>query len=148
MRRRKMKKWIMILLICLMSATAFAGPVVPDAVMDVMLQYIEDNATRLHIMSAAPDAATGYTDVTASLGVVTIDSGDFTIAAGSTSGRKTTISAQTITATGNGTVTHWALMNAAGDTCYDSGTVTSKVVTNASVYEFESVDLTEIRDAQ
>ena len=140
----KFKKFLLVMVLVLIAGFAFAGPDVPDVVKNVLLQYIEDNAARLHIVSDSSIP----TDVSNTLGNVTIDASDFTIADGDTSGRKTTIAAQNITTTGAGTARHWMLTNAAGDTIYDIGTITAKVVENAAVYEFATVNLTEVRDAQ
>jgi len=143
---KKMKKFTQVLLIIallVIPILAFSGMDVPDTVKDVLLQYIEDQATRLYIVS---DESTP-TDVSGSLGYVTIDSGDFTIADGDTSGRKTTIAAQEITTTGAGTARHWVLTDET-PTIIDIGTITPKVVESAAVYEFATVNLTEVRDAQ
>jgi hypothetical protein len=80
------------------------GKKIPDAQMDVTLNDIKNNANIYHICSAEPANYAGIAAV--SLGSVAVDSADFIVGDGDTSGRKITVGQQTVTPTGNGDVTH------------------------------------------
>ena len=140
---KHMKRSIFTLLILLIPAMSFAGAWIADAALDALLSHVETNSVRLHIVSDS----TTPTDVTNTLGNVTIDGDDMALA-DDTSGRKLTITAQNITASGTGTARHWVLCNAAGDTLYAVGTATSKSLTETYVYEFAAADLISVGDAE
>lgn len=136
---------ICLFLAILIPAVAFAGAFVTDSAYDAALDYVA-TATRLDITSdtstpANLDNTLGNVTVTAGDG-----NGDFTIANGDTSGRKLTVSAQEITATGSGTAKHWVL--SVSGTILATGTVTDKSITSSSVYEFPATNVYEVRDAQ
>lgn len=138
-----MKKLMFLFL--LIPSIAFAGAYVTDSAYDAALDYVA-TATRLDITSdtstpANLDNTLGNVTVTAGDG-----NGDFTIADGDTSGRKLTVGAQEITATGNGTAKHWVL--SLSGTILATGTVTDKTITSGSTYEFPATNVYEVRDAQ
>jgi len=123
---------------------AFGSAYIPDSYYTDFVEAVtSDSATRLYIVS---DSSTP-TDVSGSLGYVAVDSGDFTTDDGDTSGRKSTISAQEITATGTGTARHWVLTDET-PTIINVGTMTEKAVTSGETYQFTEKNLTEARDAQ
>ena len=75
-----------------------------DDCIDAALGYLRDNANELVLLSADP--GTSYTQAHSAfaLGKIAVDSSDFTIANGDTSGRKATVAAQSsigVGATGN-----------------------------------------------
>ena len=80
---------------------------VADAVLDAALTEIA-TSTRLVVCSGEPANFAGISAVT--LASVTVDGGDFTIADGTTSGRKTTVAEQAgVSITASGDATHVAL---------------------------------------
>jgi hypothetical protein len=83
----------------------------PD-VLDGSLNIVKNNATRMTVCDGEP---TTYTEANAtfSLGSVTIDSSDFTLAAGDVSGRKATVAAQSVPLTADGEANHVALLDVA-----------------------------------
>lgn len=82
---------------------------ISDNAMDAASDYIADACTYLHLCTGEPEE---YADVAGvSVGTVAIDDTDWTNADGATSGRKTTLAAQTITPSGSGTVTHLAVVS-------------------------------------
>lgn len=96
-----------------------------DSIMDAALGVI-DNSTRMVVTSAQPANFAGIAAV--ALADVTLDSGDFTIANGDTSGRKVTIGAQSgVTVDASGTATHVCLDN--GTTLLYVTTCTSQALT-------------------
>lgn len=122
---------------------------VPDTAIDLVLQWVDDSVA-MHVCSAAP---TTYTEATSTynLGSVALTpgdgNGDFTIADGDIDGRKLTVSAQSITASGAGTATHIALVTT-GDTTLRLVTelAASKVVASGHIVSLSSFDHV-IRDA-
>lgn len=116
---------------------------IPDAVMDIALTDIKTNVDEVHLCAGAP---ADHTDVAAhSLGHVHVDTDDFTIADGDTSGRKITLATQTITADANGTADHVVCVDA-GTAIKAITTISSKVLVSTTDYSIEAVDLWEIRD--
>lgn len=84
---------------------------VHNDVLDAALNYIKDNCTRLVVCSAEPTTF-AEANATYALADVTVDSTDFTVADGDTSGRKVTVAAQTgVSVDTSGTVTHVALLD-------------------------------------
>jgi len=84
------------------------GKICTNGAFDAMLGYF-DNSTRLTVCTGEP---TTYAQATSaySLAIVTIDSGDFTIADGDSSGRKVTVAQQSGISIGTtGTASHVAL---------------------------------------
>ncbi|MGI9202659.1 MAG: hypothetical protein ACR2Q3_01545 [Woeseiaceae bacterium] len=83
-----------------------------DAVMDAALSETKDNATQIHVCATEPTTRTEAvtTNQLASGALVT---GDFTLANGDTSGRKSTCAAQTgLTIDNTGTADHIAITDA------------------------------------
>jgi len=121
------------------------GAFVIPAALDAALAYLA-TATRLDITSdtitpANLDNTLGNVTVTAGDG-----NGDYTIANGDISGRKLTLGAQEILATGSGTAKHWVL--SISGTILATGTVTDKSISSGSTYEFPATNVYEVRDAQ
>lgn len=117
---------------------------VADAVLDEALQYLASNASRMDACSAAP---TSYAEATSTytLANVTLDSDDYTVGDGDTSGRKATIAEQAdIAVTGSDTATHVALTNGS-DTLYyvtECGSValSSDATVTFSAWDIEILD--------
>lgn len=119
--------------------------IVHDDVLDGALNILKNNATRLCICSAQP---TTYTEAitTYELADVTIDSTDFTNANGDTSGRKTTVGAQTsVTVDNSGTATHVALVDVANSKLLYVTTCTSQALTGGNAVNTPAWDI-EIAD--
>lgn len=108
-----------------------------DTGLDQALAWFAD-CDALHICSAQP---TTYAEATStySLGSVALTAGDgngdFTIGNGSVDGRALTVAAQTVaSASGNGTVTHVAIVQSTGTTLrYVTTTASQAVVSGAQV---------------
>lgn len=122
---------------------------VPDAILDAMLDVIADAVDRIDICSTQP---TTYTEATStySLGNVTVTAGDgggdWTIANGDTSGRKLTLAQQTGVSIGSsGTAAHIAGTNGT-DTLYFVTTCTSQAVTSGNTATINTFDI-ELADA-
>jgi hypothetical protein len=135
-----MKRFVLIglFLLCASPAFALTGSL-DNSVLDAALAKIA-TGTRFTWCTAMPANYAGIAAVTKANITVTAGSGngDFLIAAGSVSGRKVTLLAQTsITLTGNGTVTHQ---------CVDDGTTllaclplgTSKTITDYTTEAWDS----------
>lgn len=111
---------------------------VPDAVIDTLLDEVA-TATRMDVTS---DVGTP-TDLTNSLANVTLTAGDgngdFTIAAGDTSGRKLTVTQQSnVSITSDGTALHVVL--SLGGTILDVTTCTSQALTSGGTVTFPAWD--------
>lgn len=119
-----------------------------DSALDAALAHIADNGTRLDLCSSEP---TTYAEATSTftLGNVTLTAsdggGDWTIAAGDTSGRKLTLGAQTVTDTGAGTATHYAITNGV-DTLYATNTMQNVAMDGAGTQDVNAVDVLELQD--
>lgn len=115
-----------------------------DAVADAALQYIEDNVTTLHVCSGDPaDRAAVLTN---SLGNVTIDASDFTIANGDTSGRKSTLAQQSIaSASASGTAAVAALINGSV-LVLKADLASTQAITSGNPITVNAFDCDEIRD--
>lgn len=110
----------------------------PDATIDAMLDQIA-GATAMHAISAYTMDDTYATVVGNSLADVTMAGGDFTKAAGDTSGRKVTVAAKSgVTVDSTGTATHVALVNTSGTTVRYVTTCTSQALTAANTVNFPS----------
>lgn len=106
------------------------GKLVADAVLDAALAYIETNAV---LLTVCADTPTNYSNATTTykLADVAIDGDDMTIADGTVSGRKLTISEQAaITIDSTGTATHICLCSS--DTLLYVTTCTSQALTAAN----------------
>ena len=115
-----------------------------DAMLDAALNYIKNNATIMTVCSAQPTSRTEAV-TTYALADVTVDTGDFTLANGDTSGRKVTVSAQpgvAIDATGE--ATHIALCSGT-DLLYVT-TCTAQQLTQGGTVDVPAWDI-EIADA-
>lgn len=98
-----------------------------DDVLDAALDEIA-TATRMDICTAQPANFAGIAAV--ALADVTLDSGDFTLANGDTSGRKVTVAAQNgILIDTSGTATHVALSRVSDSTLLLVTTCTSQALT-------------------
>lgn len=108
-----------------------------DAALDVV-----SAATRMTLCSSAPANFAGISSV--ALADATLDSGDFSIADGDTSGRKVTVAAQSgIEVDATGTVTHLALDD--GETLLLVTEVTSQALTQGNTADVPAFDY-EIAD--
>jgi hypothetical protein len=119
--------------------------VIPTATMDSMLGVLSA-ATRLFVCSTQPttyaEASTTY-----NLATQTLTSGDFSLAAGDTSGRKVTLAQKTgISVSTGGTALHYALGVSASSTLLVVGTTTSQALTQGGTFTFPATDIDEIRD--
>lgn len=104
----------------------------PDAQQDAALNFVAAS-TRMCVCNAEPttyanaitDYMLAYTAMTAGAG-----NGDFTLAAGTPSGRKVTVTAKSgVTITNSGTATHIALVSVSDTTLRFVTTCTSQVLT-------------------
>lgn len=116
---------------------------IPDAVMDVALNDIKNNADKVHLCAGEPADEADVTNHT--LGNVTVDSSDFTVGDGDTSGRKITLSAQSVTASANGDADHVVIVDT-GTAIKAITTIASKTLASGTSYDIAAVDLWEIRD--
>lgn len=113
---------------------------VPDSYLDKIADAIMADTTHVHMVS---DTATP-TDVTNSLGSVAVTSGDFTKAAGDTSGRKVTLASKNITATADGQKRH--IVGWTGTAITFATPVTVESIANANIYAIPAIDIIEVRD--
>ena len=122
---------------------------VHDDVLDGALNILKNNCTRITVCSTQP---TTYTEgnTTYALADVTVDSADFTNANGDTSGRKTTIGAQSgVLIDTSGTAEHVALLDVANSkllyvtTCTSQGlTANGSNTVNIPAFDIEIADPT------
>lgn len=121
------------------------GKTVHDDVLDGALNVIKNNCTRMTLCSQQP---TSYAEANATyaLADVTMESSDFTLGNGDTSGRKLTVAAQTgVPVDTNGTSTHVALLDAANSkllyvTTHASQALTSGNTANIGAFDIEIAD--------
>jgi hypothetical protein len=121
-----------------------------DDVMTAALQALDD-ATILFICSAAPSS---YSDASATVDLVTHvltpgdGNGDFTIADGSTSGKKLTLGAQSgLTVDHSGTSNYWAIGISASSKLLAYGDITSpQALTAGNTVNLAAFIVDEIRD--
>ncbi len=102
---------------------------VHDDVLDAALNYIANNGNKMVACSAQP---TNYTEAnsTYALADVAMTSGDYTIANGTTSGRKFTTAAKSaVTVDATGTITHIAIIDTVNSKLLFVTTTTSQAVT-------------------
>lgn len=127
------------------------GKLVPDAVLDSMLDVIADGVDRIDICKDTPvDYSTATTAGTHSLGSVAVTAGagggDWTIGNGDTNGRKLTLAQQTGVSIGtSGTATHIAGTDGSS-VFYFATTCTSQAVTSGNTATINTFDI-EISDA-
>lgn len=97
-------------------------------VLDAALNLIKNNANQMVVCSAQP---TTYAEANATykLASVAMAAGDYTLAAGDTSGRKVTMAAKTgISIATSGTATHIALIDTVNSVLYLVTTCTSQAL--------------------
>lgn len=121
------------------------GKSVHNDVLDGAVGYFENNCNKMTLCSAEP---TTYAEANATyaLADVTLDSGDFAVADGDSSGRKMTVSAQSnVPVDTTGTATHVALLDTVNSKLLLVTTMTSKAMTagdyaNVPAFDFEIGD--------
>lgn len=121
-----------------------AKSVHPD-VLDGALGIIRTSVTRLVACSAQP---TSFTQANGSLKLaeVTMATGDFTLAAGDTNGRKVTVAAKpNVTVATSGTANHVALLDVAGSRLIYVTTCPAQALTAGNQVTFNAWDV-EIAD--
>ena len=113
-----------------------------DALMDAGLNYIRSNCDKMTVCSAQPttytEAVTTYAlaDVT-----MTVNTGDYTLANGDTSGRKITVAAKTgVPIDTTGTANHVALVSVGDTTLRAVTTCTSQALTSGGTVDFPAWD--------
>ena len=116
----------------------------PDAVLDTMLDELENTVDMLYVCTDEP---ANYAAIAAlTLASVALDSGDFAIGDGDSSGRKTTVSQQTgISITASGDADHIVLADAANTTLKYVTTCTSQTLTSGGTVTVPAWDI-EIAD--
>ena len=126
------------------------GKLIPDARLDVFLDAIANECTRVTICSTQPTTYTeanstfALADVTVTAGV---GNGDFTKGDGDTNGRKLTLLQQTnVTIDTSGTAQHIALLDVSGTELLAVTTCTSQAVTAGNTATINAFDI-EISDA-
>lgn len=117
------------------------GKAIHDDVMDAALGYIRDNANEFVLLNADP--GTSYTQAHSAyaLGRITVNSADFTLANGDSSGRKVTMSAQSsigLDETGN--CNHFAINDTDNSKVLLVTTVASQAVTSGNAASTPAFD--------
>jgi hypothetical protein len=115
----------------------------PDAMMEASLNYVRSNATRMIACNAQP---TTYTEANATFALadvtMTVNTGDYTLADGDTSGRKITVAAKTaVPIDTSGTATHVALVSVSDTTLRYVTTCTSQALTSGGTVDFPAWDI-------
>ena len=127
------------------------GKLVPDTQLDAMLAVLFATADRVDVCADTPTTyGNATTGGTYSLGNVTVTAGvgngDWTAAAGDTSGRKVTMTQQTgVPVTNSGTATHIAWTDGSA-TLFGVTTCTSQAVTSGNTMTINAFDV-ELQDA-
>lgn len=105
---------------------------------DALLNDIKTNGNKLHLLNADP--GTTFSNIASfTLGNVTVASGDFTLANGTTNGRKVTIAGKTgIAVTAAGTGTHVAVVDTVNSRIKLVTTCTSQAVSNGGTFDIAS----------
>lgn len=107
------------------------GKFTNDSVMDAALNVIKTNAIAMHVCTTIDSTPTRAEVLTASLANVTMASGDFTLADGTTSGRKFTTTAKNgVSVTASGTAVNICLIDATN--VYDVTDCTSQALTSGN----------------
>jgi hypothetical protein len=116
-------------------------PSIANDVLNAALQYIADNADREVVLSGLPANYAAVSGLT--LAAAAIDEADFTLAAGSSTGRKVTVAAQTsVTPSATGTGKYFAIVDDVEDeilaltTCPDLP-LTNGVAVNLNAWTIE-----------
>lgn len=118
---------------------------VHDDVLDAALNYVKTYGDRICVCSAQP---TTYTEATSTyeLADVTVDSSDYTVGNGDTSGRKAAVAQQTsVTVDSSGTATYVAIVDVSETKLLVVTTCTSQAVTAGNTLTINTFDL-EIAD--
>jgi len=112
-----------------------------DAAFDAAIAYLITNGNRLHICSQEPTVVGTLYSLGNKASITLGAAGD-----GTPSGRKTTVPAISDGAgTGNGTATHYAIINTAGTILVATGQlVSSQVVTSGNAFTLDAFDITVI----
>ncbi len=125
------------------------GVNIPDNVKEELLEYIADQGDKLYICTDEPANFAGIAAV--EIGSVSLTegdgNGDYTIGDGDTSGRKLTLSQQTVTPTDTDSVTHLVIADVVGSELLAVNTCTSYSVTNGVDVVVASYDIVEVRDS-
>lgn len=125
------------------------GVNIPDAVKETLLDDIADNGDILHICSGEPANYAGIAAV--SLGSVALTegdgNGDYTIGDGDTSGRKLSLSQQSITPTDTDDATHLAIADSVAEELLAVNTCSTYSVTTGVAVIVSAYDIVEVRDA-
>lgn len=111
---------------------------VNSTVLDQALNYIKNNVTKMVVCNAQP---TTYTEgnATFALAPVTMASGDFTVQAGVTSGRRVTTAAKSaVSVATSGTATHVALLDVTNTALLYVTTCTSQALTSGNTVTIPS----------
>jgi hypothetical protein len=110
---------------------------VHDDVLDGALNIIKNNATRMTLCNAQP---TTYTEGNATFALADVTaSGDFTVANGTTSGRKATVAAKAaVPVDSSGTGNHIALLDVANSKLLYVTTTSSTAVAAAGTVDIGS----------
>ena len=106
---------------------------IPDAILDAMLDAAEGDA--VYVCSAQPTTYAEASSTYKLAGQTGLTGGSFTAAAGDTSGRKTTLAAQSaVSITASGTATHVAITSG-GTTLKRVTTCTSQALTSGGTVD-------------
>lgn len=126
------------------------GKLVPDARLDIFLDAIANECTRIAICSTQP---TTYTEANATYNLASatltagVGNGSFTKGDGDTNGRKlTTLQKTGVSITSSGTAQHIALLDVAGTELLAVTTCSSQAVTSGNTATINAFDI-EISDA-
>ena len=121
---------------------------VADEIMDVALNMIADIGDTLYACSDQP--ANWAAIAAISLGSVALTegdgNGDYVVGDGDVSGRKLTLTAQEITASDTGNVTHLVIADDVAEAIAAITTCSSFGVTNGNPFDVASYTIWEIRD--
>lgn len=112
-----------------------------DDALDAALAYVRDNANELVLLNADP--GTSYTQAHSAfaLGKIAVDSSDFTLANGDTSGRKYTVSAQSSIGVGvDGNCNHCAVNDTDNSKVLVVTEVTSQGLTSGNAASTNAFD--------
>lgn len=123
------------------------GKSVHNDVLDGALNIIKNNCTRMVACTTEPTTfAEADTGGAKNLADVTVASGDFTVADGSTSGRKVTVAAKSgVTIDASGTAQHVALLDVTNSKLLYVTTCASLALTSGQTVNFGSFAI-EIQD--
>ena len=120
------------------------GKLVGDAVLDGALNIIKNTG---NLLVALPSEPASYAAAnSAKLAETSMASGDYTIADGTTSGRRATVAAKTgVSITTSGTANHLAILDTVNSRLLYVTTCPSQALTSGGTVSFAAWDI-EIRD--